>query len=156
LRKEHADVLLGPLAAFATRDGEERTFAWRHGFIRRADLQADRHGPLDVALEQVLCHASGRFVVELSLGREPNMQPAGRVLARPPPRSLRALRLWNVADLDLARLWTAVPELRRLSLVGERLELGDLELDHLERVELCDVEMPRASVRVLAKRVARV
>jgi uncharacterized protein (TIGR02996 family) len=156
LRKEHADSLLGPLAKYATRDGEDKAFAWRYGFIRRADLQADRHGALDGALEQVLCHPSARFLVELALGRDPKLQPAIDVLIRLAPRSLRALRLWSVADLDLGRLWAAVPELRRLSLAGERLELGDLELAMLERVELCDAEMPRASVRVLARRLGRV
>ena len=44
--------------------------AWRFGVIHRAYLHADRQKPIDRVLDQLLRHASGRFLVELTLSPE--------------------------------------------------------------------------------------
>jgi len=124
---------------------------WRFGFIHQAYLHAERQKPLDHVLQLLLGHASGRFLVDLAMVRNERMQAAVDVLARLGPPSLRALRLWGVEQLELGALWPRMPELRRLSLTGSKLALGDLELPRLERLELVDAEMPNGSTRTLAR-----
>ncbi len=152
--KKHVHDLLGPLAAYAApdhgaREGDPEVFAWRFGVIDRAYLHAERQKPLDRTLDQVLRHASGRFLVELTLVQNERIQEAIEALARCAPASLRALRLWAVSSVRLAALWPALPQLRRLSLSGHALALGELELPALERLELVDSQMPAASARML-------
>jgi len=154
--KKHVHDLLGPLAGYAApergaREGDPSVFAWRFGVIHGAYLHADRQKPIDRALDQILRHASGRFLVELTLVQNERIQDAIDVLARRAPASLRGLRLWAVSNARLAELWAALPRLRRLSLSGHALALGPLELPCLERFELVDSQMPAASARVLVK-----
>ncbi|MEO6775088.1 MAG: hypothetical protein ABI467_19135 [Kofleriaceae bacterium] len=154
--KNHVHDLLGPLAALAApergaREGDPEVFAWRFGVIHGAYLHADRQKPIDRALDQILRHASGRFLVELTLVQNDRIQDAIDVLARRAPASLRGLRLWAVSNGKLAELWPALPRLRRLSLTGHALALGRLELPALERLELVDSQMPAASARGLVK-----
>jgi uncharacterized protein (TIGR02996 family) len=153
LKKNFHD-LLGPLAALAApergaREGDPDVFAWRFGVIHGAYLHADRQKPIDLALDQILRHASGRFLVELTLVQNERIQDAIDVLARRAPASLRGLRLWAVSNGNLAELWPALPRLRRLALSGHALALGRLELAELERLELVDSQMPAASGRAL-------
>jgi len=145
----HADYFLGALAQLAERGGDVLT--WRFGFIHKAHLHAERHHPLDESLAHVLAHPSARFLVELALGGNDRAQAAIDVLARDAPASLRALRLWSMWQLDLGALWAAMPELRRLSLAGQALALGALELPRLERLELVDSELSNANARTLAR-----
>jgi uncharacterized protein (TIGR02996 family) len=152
--KKHVHDLLGPLAALAApergaREGDPEVFAWRFGVIHGAYLHADRQKPIDRALEQILRHASGRFLVELTLAQNERIQDAIDLLARRAPASLRGLRLWAVSNAKLAELWPALPQLRRLSLSGHALALGAIELPALERLELVDSQMPAASARAL-------
>jgi uncharacterized protein (TIGR02996 family) len=150
--REHAEDLLGALAAHAGPDrAEDPVFGWRFGFIHQAYLHAERQAPLDRVLELLLEHASGRFLVDLAMVRNERMQAAVDVLGRLAPPSLRALRLWGVEQLDLGAVWPRMPELRRLSLTGSKLALGDLAVPRLERLELVDAEMPNASTRTLAR-----
>jgi uncharacterized protein (TIGR02996 family) len=151
--KKHVHDLLGPLAAYTAvpREGDPEVFAWRFGVIHRAYLHAERQQPLDRTLEQLLRHASGRFLVDLTLVQKERIQEAIDVLAQRAPASLRALRLWAVSNVKLAALWPALPQLRRLSLSGHALALGDLELPVLERLELVDSQMPAASTRMVRR-----
>jgi uncharacterized protein (TIGR02996 family) len=152
--KKNVHDLLGPLARYATperfaREGDPNVFAWRFGVIHGAYLHADRQKPIDHALDQILRHASGRFLVELTLVQNEALQDAIDVLVRRAPASLRGLRLWQVSNAKLGELWPALPRLRRLSLSGHALALGRLELPELERFELVDSQMPAASARGL-------
>ncbi|MFT3692722.1 MAG: hypothetical protein QM831_06255 [Kofleriaceae bacterium] len=150
--KKHVHDLLGPLAPYATaQKGNPDVFGWRFGVIHRAYLHAQRQRPLDAVLEQVLSHASGRFLVELSLSEKERIQEAIDVIARRAPASLRALRLWAVGNPKLEKVWPAVPRLRRLALEGRAMELGNVVLPELERLELVDSQMRAASGRVLAR-----
>jgi uncharacterized protein (TIGR02996 family) len=150
--KKHVHDLLGPLAPYATSaKGDPDVFGWRFGVIHRAYLHADRQKPIDGVLDQLLSHASGRFLVELSLSSTDRIQEAIDLLAARAPSSLRALRLWAVTNAKLAALWPAMPQLRRLALNGRGLELGPLSLPALERFELVDSQMRAASGRVLAR-----
>ena len=149
--KEHADYLLGPLAGYVRPAEDEEVFTWRFGFIHQAYLHADRQMPLDRALGQLLRAPSGRFLVNLAMGRNARMQEAVAVLARHAPPSLRALRLWNVEDLDLRGVWARAPQLRRLVLSGRGFALGELELPRLERLELVDATMANATLKAIAR-----
>lgn len=158
LLKKHVHDLLGPLAEIAARPHGDReadpdVFTWRFGVIHRAYLHAERQKPLDRTLDQVLRHASGRFLVELTLVQNDRIQATIDLLASRPPTSLRALRLWAVSNVKLAALWPALPHLRRLSLSGHALGLTErgqrFELPELERLELVDSQMAAASARAL-------
>lgn len=158
LLKKHVHDLLGPLAELCAhhhgdREGDPEVFAWRFGVIHRAYLHADRQKPLDRALDRLLRHASGRFLVDLTLVQNDRIQDTIDLLAQRPPTSLRALRLWAVSNVKLAALWPALPQLRRLSLSGHALGLTDrgvrFELPELERLELVDSQMAAASARAL-------
>jgi uncharacterized protein (TIGR02996 family) len=142
----HGDYLLGPLAQLATDD-----LSWQFGFIRKVHLHADRHAPLDGWLARVLDHPSARFLGELSLGGNARATEAIAVLAERAPPTLRALRLWSMWQQELGPLWAAMPELRRLSLAGQALALGALELPELERLEVTDSELSNANARVIAR-----
>jgi len=152
--KKHIHDLLGPLAPMAVpergaREGDPSVFGWRFGVIHGAYLHADRQKPLDRALDQILRHASGRFLVELTLVQNEHLQAAIDLLVRRAPASLRGLRVWQASNANLGDLWAALPRLRRLSLSGHALALGRLELPELERFELVDSQMPAASARGL-------
>jgi uncharacterized protein (TIGR02996 family) len=152
--KKNIHDLLGPLARYTTperfaREGDPEVFAWRFGVIHGAYLHADRQKPIDRALDQILRHASGRFLVELTLVQNERIQEAIDLLVQRAPASLRGLRLWQVSNAKLGELWAALPRLRRLSLTGHALALGRIELPELERFELVDSQMPAASARGL-------
>ena len=66
---EYVDDFLGALAPYAIVIDDEPVFAWRFGFIHRVYLHADRQAPLDGVLARVLAHPSGRFIVQLAMGR---------------------------------------------------------------------------------------
>ncbi len=158
LLKKHVHDLLGPLVELTAhspgaRDGDPDVFAWRFGVIHRAYLHAERQKPLDRALDQLLRHASGRFLVDLTLVQNDRIQETIDLLAARPPTSLRGLRLWAVSNVRLAPLWSALPQLRRLSLSGHAIGLTDrdhrFELPELERLELVDSQMAASSARAL-------
>jgi uncharacterized protein (TIGR02996 family) len=142
----HVEYLLGPLAALATDD-----LTWQLGYIRKVHLQADRHAPLDTWVARVLDHPSARFLGELSLGGQTRATEALAVLAERVPPTLRALRLWQMWQQDLAPLWAAMPELRRLSLAGQALALGTFQLPELERLEIVDSELSNANAQAIAR-----
>jgi Leucine-rich repeat (LRR) protein len=88
---------------------------------------------------------------ELSLGGQTRATEALAILGERAPATLRALRLWQMWQQDLAPLWAAMPELRRLSLAGQALALGAFELPELERLEIVDSELSNANARVIAR-----
>jgi len=146
LLREHRDYLLGPLAQIPDA-GDEPVFEWRWGFIHRAQLDRDVIGD-DEPVRTLLLHPSARFLVELradGLG-----QPAIDTLAATAPATLRALHV-GATDVDLTRLWPAVPELRRLTIAGERLELGTLALPQLAQLRLRDQTLRASTARRLAR-----
>lgn len=96
---------------------------WAFGFARRIALPA----PTPELLAATLDHPSARFVVELALSlRDPNagLEAEVGVLARRRLPCLRSLELATgtgsrLAWLgDVGPLWTAMPRLRRLELIG--------------------------------------
>ncbi len=148
----NAAYLMGPLAPLAAAHGEGvATFAWRFGYIHRAHLTVTHHAPLDQTLAALLGHPSGRFVVELTMVGRDRMQAAVDVLVQRAPASLRGLRLWATDKIDLVALREAVPRLRRLSLSGHALVLGELAFPELERLQLTDSEPSAATSRALAR-----
>lgn len=150
--KKHVHDLLGPLAAYAgSAKTDPDVFGWRFGVIHHAYLHADRQKPIDRVLAEVLDHASGRFLVDLAMSQRDRIQDAIDLLATRAPASLRALRLWAVGTVKLGALWPAMPQLRRLALNGLALELGALQLEMLEKLELVDSQMRAGSGRVLAR-----
>lgn len=134
--REDADYFIGPLA------GEQIT--WRFGFIHRAYIGSN-------LVEPLLRHPSARFLVALGVSHVQSQREVIDLVARLAPASLRELALRPVYGLDLAELWPRMPLLRRLSLVGERLVLGDLALPRLEQLDLEDREMPDATARMLSR-----
>ena len=141
----HREYLLGPLAPHAVREGDVDVFEWRFGYIHRAYLRDARAS----VLSPLLAHPSGRFLVELALVTDE--QRHIDTLAQHAPASLRGLRIATSGRLDLRALWPVVPRLRRLSLSGRALVLGELELPRLERLHLADSQLSSANARMVAR-----
>jgi len=141
----HAAYLLGPLARIA---GE---LQWRFGFIRRASLSVEHHAPIDEMLETLLRHPSARFLFELLLVGHDRMQQAVAIAERLAPASLRTLRLLSVDHLDATSLTASLVQLRRLSMSGRGLVLGELALPALEILQVSDTAPTAATSRALAR-----
>ncbi|MDB4952896.1 MAG: hypothetical protein JWO36_465 [Myxococcales bacterium] len=171
---EHADALLGPLEPHTKvhDDSDRDAFAWRRGFIHGAYLSYDANlgveneASLAEILELLLAHPSGRYLGELAFGingdvNENTLDDLTAIFAARAPASLRALHLgdfvyqeetemsWYQVG-DLARLWAAVPRLRRLIVQGGSFQLGSIELPELEHAEFRTGGLSIESARAIA------
>ena len=139
----HADYFLGELAALGTG-----AVTWARGFIDKIYLQPET-AQLETWLERALAHPSARFASEISIGGNV-MTEAIAVLAAKAPPTLRGLRLHSGFQQDLSPLWPAMPGLRRLTLNGQKLALGRLDLPALERFYMADSALTYASAHAIA------
>jgi uncharacterized protein (TIGR02996 family) len=139
---EHADYFLGPLAALG--DG---ALTWARGYIDKLYLQPQTV-ELETWLARALAHPSARFASEISIGCDVKAD-AIAVLATSAPPTLRGLRLRGWQQ-DLAPLWPAMRGLRRLTLGGQNLALGELDLPALQRFYIADSSLSYASAHAIA------
>jgi len=153
--------------AFLQRHGERfigglapDSWVWRDGFIRYAALGT--YGPANHdALPALLEHPSARFLPELAIGfSDFGLQPAIDTLAERLRPALRVLELGAgdpvehamLHDIgDLERLWPVVPRLSRLTICGQNLTLGELDLPALSRLELWAFSLSAENVRSIAQ-----
>ncbi len=156
LLRTHAATFLGPLAD--RRDA----FTWRYGFIHAAVLTSDDARLAD-ALAQLLGHPSGRFLAELTIGRngaaDAGLEDVLDVLAAHAPPSLRVLRLEpapadfvvGAPDLgSLAALWPALPGLTSLEVHAGAFDLGEIALPALTRAEIWCTGLTTTNMRAIA------
>jgi hypothetical protein len=73
LLEEHAQILLGPLAAAVGERGSHHekvlVLSWRRGFVERARIDGfHAHGESEQVLWELFRHPSGRFLRELDIG----------------------------------------------------------------------------------------
>jgi len=168
---KHAAVFLGPLAEHVGYDGSLLELRWFCGFIAQARLRSHdgwRHRT-DLVLQQLLDHASARWLRELTIDIVDDdmtrLEEVMRILAARPREQIRVLdigelgRLFEIDDpdrwppqaaADARRLWRGVPRLRRLVMRGEPLHLGELALPELAHVELRCRRIVRAVAQELA------
>ena len=141
---EHADYFIGSLAALG-----DAAIRWSRGFVDKLYVH-EASGPIAPALASALAHPSLRFVAHVAVTGDDGGDEAVTVLAKRAPATLRGLRLRFRRTHDLAALWPAIPNLRRLTLFGEKLALGDLDLPVLERLDISDDELSYASMHAIA------
>lgn len=141
---EHADYFIGSLAALG--DG---AISWSRGFVDKLYLH-EASTAMAHTLAGALAHPSLRFVAHIAVTGEAGGDEAASVLAAHVPPTLRGLRLRFRRTHDLAALWPVMPNLRRLTLFGEKLALGDLDLPVLERLDISDQELSYASMHAIA------
>ncbi len=132
---------------------DPRPFRWRNGFIEAARLfKESSRTPLSTRLRSLFTHPSMRFVRGLVLvyprtkGRVHDVDEALEALAGA-PRTVDALAVchsgpaWYSGYDDVAlrrgdRLWELVPNIRRLTLEIQSLELGTIVAPRLEHLTL--------------------
>jgi hypothetical protein len=178
LLERRRDRFWGPLAEYKPSEEWPTTFRWRHGYIHAGRLA---HSPIDSsargrvaeAVETLLLHPSGRFLVELAIGI--NGAEAGRgwrrnldeivpLLARHAPPTLRVLHLGDFtypseSDIsaydigDISPLWPSLMRLRKLIVQGAQIGLGELELPSLEHLEIRTGGLPSGAARSIARAV---
>jgi len=154
LLSRHAAALLGPLARWVRDPGDPDAppFVWRRGYIARAELVAAPERPVAPIVRELLLHSSGRFLRELIVKTEGEGPEVLALLEEAGPRSLRELELHGLVDLgDLGGLWARLARLHRLSLTGQRLELGELQLPALQRVRLAAAQLSSSCVQAVAR-----
>ncbi len=141
----HGDLLLGPLAAFGTKEGSETALemSWKRGFIRRASIGFDpdeEHHDPEKTLRAFFALPAAILLEKLEIGPMPvddefvmQFQEAIDVLVKGPnPPHLDGLYIghrgrWDVSQTNVgrvAKLWKAMPDLRELGLEGGAAELG--------------------------------
>jgi uncharacterized protein (TIGR02996 family) len=146
LLEDHAEELLGPLAALATsgEDPEMITLDWDLGWIRRVKIIGRSDEPADLAWE-VLRHPSAKFLRSLLVGcvrsgDQDNSTLAAMLMRAEPKPALRELEIADfdhseIDSIDISRapigdltgLGQAYPELETVILRGT----GDVVLDGL-------------------------
>jgi hypothetical protein len=137
----HEAQLLGPLA------GEKGvTVDWRWGFWRRVRI-ADPWGErIEELLRAALRHDSAWVLRELELASG-RMERVPDVLADGPVLPLRRLVVDAEGSLlgAWATVWSRVPELEELVMLGHGLQVGDLSLPELRTLEIRG-PLPDASI----------
>jgi uncharacterized protein (TIGR02996 family) len=105
---------LGPLAQYQRLCA----FHWEHGFIQRASINADEETRVELVLEELLKHPSGRFLIDVRLDAdEQDLQPAVDLLVRAARPTIRSLTLVaSRVGVDIQPLLATAPLLRELSL----------------------------------------
>ncbi len=174
LIEKEAAHFLGDLAAHQkTRDGNNKdAFTWKYGFIHGANLSynANMEAGVDVklvdVLAQLLAHPSGRFLVELTVtfngDMDDNLQDIINLIAKRGLPTLRKLHLGDFVHPDenemswfhvgnLTKLWKAVPNLRHLIVQGGDYELGPLDLPNLEHAEFRTGGLIRVNAKEIGK-----
>jgi len=126
----HVDRLFGPLRAHV-RDVKQldgRPFAWRHGFIHRAELGFELDDPV-LVLGELIRHPSGRLLSELAVrvSTPSRARPLLDLLRDHPPARLNELDVYARARLgELVPILHGLPHLRRLHVTARSFELEDL------------------------------
>ena len=144
----HAARLLGRLAAQVPdlRNVDGPPFAWRYGFVRRAEL----HAPLGAGLGELFAVPAGKFVVELALRTDSRNDAldALQILGDAPP-TLRELELF--ATVDLGRVDLVMPAwLERLAITARTYELEPFALPALRRAKFQARRMSSATIEAIA------
>jgi uncharacterized protein (TIGR02996 family) len=158
---EHRDALLGDIAKRFDQD-----FKWNNGYISSAKFSSD--GDVDAEIEKLLQHPSGRRLYELRVGMmgddamDFSSTSIIALLAAEEPRALRALFLgdfeypqetelsWYEVG-DISGVWKALPELETLTIRGIGFELGRIEHDNLEDLEIQTTSMSGSQMRALVE-----
>lgn len=144
-------ALLGTLARHVRRldNLASPPFVWKHGFIHRVALDG---GSLACVVDEVLRHASGRFVAEIAFQTRHLSQAVELfdILGQHAPPVLHELDVLAPVDLELGGLWTRVPRLRRLFLTARSLEFGDLALPELRHARFRALTLSPACVDAIA------
>lgn len=171
LLEEHADVLLGPLAALAAGgdDPEMVELEWDLGWIRRVKIVGRSDEPADLAWE-VLRHPSAKFLRSFIVGRvrsgdQDNSTLTATIMRMEPKPPLRELEIADfdhseIDSIDISRarigdltgLGRAYPELETVILKGTGdVGLGRLALPRAKKFALrTSTMMKRTLAAILA------
>ena len=161
---------LGPLSKYLAAPWKT-TWTWRAGFIHAAKLGI--YDPTDPAakgrvaelVDLLLRHPSGRFLVELSIGEtgtydRDDLEGVVAVVANHAPKSLRRLHLGDFvcpSESDISAFSignvaavSTLTQLTQLVIQGAHIELGELALPALERLEVRTGGLPAEAARAIA------
>lgn len=139
---EHGEQLLGPLAEYV---GEALHLDWWMGFIRTArlerepELHGDYEGPILLRwlLEQRASLLLRKLAFESLLGnRSGQIDEMIAVLAEHPPAKLESLAIGRGGTAELTPLLAALPQLRVLALLCERIRYVPLVFPRLRSLTL--------------------
>ncbi len=168
---KHVGPLLGPLAPHQkVHDGSnDDSFTWRRGYIDRAKISCpddDNDESAAEIVELLLRHPAGRFLRHLAVGfdgapGDGALDGVIRALAEQLAPSLRKLHLGDFVYPDeceiswfqvgtLGELWRALPRLQHLIVQGGTFELGDIEHERLERLEVFTGGLAVTNARAIA------
>jgi uncharacterized protein (TIGR02996 family) len=139
---------LGPLA----QHQRHASFQFENGFIQRASINHADGAPVELVLEELLKHPSGRFLVGVSLDSdEADLQPAVDLLARAAPPTIRSLHLVGSSSVDIQPLLSTLPLIRELSLV--HIHCPPLALPALEMLRIVRGRVPASIGAAKLKRL---
>jgi uncharacterized protein (TIGR02996 family) len=138
----HGETLLGPLAEYV---GEVVQLDWWMGFVREAKLErkpelgSDHEGP--ILLRWLLEQRASLVLRKLSLeslarGGRGQLGEMMAVLVEHPPAKLASLRLGHGDAGEPTRLFAALPGLRELVILCERMRHVPLHLPELRSLTL--------------------
>lgn len=158
LLAKHADVFLGPLAAYP--EGKWMMgfgVSWRFGFIEKAEIDyrtADGKTTYDAvtAIGELLAHPSARFLRELvvhAVSEDNDYRPVVELItaAKRPTLDRLAIESENSSTIgDVSALWTSCPNLGELRLVGNEIVLGRIKAPKLRVFSIDDRLLSKAAV----------
>ncbi|MBA3393679.1 MAG: TIGR02996 domain-containing protein [Deltaproteobacteria bacterium] len=168
---KHREALIGPLAPHQkVHDGSnDDAFIWRRGYIDRAKVSCpddDADESAAEIVELLLRHPVGRFLRELAIGfdGQPGDGALDGVIAAISEQLAPSLRKLHLGDFeypdqceiswfevgDLGELWRALPRLQHLVVQGGTFELGDIEHERLERLEVFTGGLATTNARAIA------
>lgn len=152
-------------------------YGYIHGLHLSHNHYANEEAEVSLAeiLDLVLRHPSGRFLTEISFGfnNDPNdndLQDLIDLLAKRAPSTIRKLHFgdfkfagggavgmggddtemsWYSVG-NLAKVWKAVPGLRKLIVQGGSFQLGKIELPNLAHAEFRTGGLPKGHARAIA------
>lgn len=146
----HVEPLLGSLAKHVpdVRVVDAPPFAWRFGFLHRAELVDDRVA----LLEELLVHPSARLLAELAITGDRNTaERAVDLLVSVAPPSLRELSLTVRGPIVVEPLFRALPRLERVTIMAQELEVGPGGLAHARRATLLAVYPTAEDIENIAR-----
>lgn len=174
---EHADQLLGPIGlawkpVSGAVEGRGVELEWRRGFVRRMRLRSEFP-----ELSELLSHPSLQLLESLHLaepayGREQHYDPYAVDLAVLEPR-LRELAIgpylerspswagpgYVFIDVDISAqylgtlgpIWSALPTLERLAVIGNHVDFGTLTLPALRTFEHVTSSLGKSQLQAIRR-----
>lgn len=135
-----ADAVIEPFAPnfMGPLDGEAGvSVTWRWGFWDTLVIDDPWGEKVALLLKKALAHPSALVLRELTVNTG-RMEQVADLLADGPQLGLRVLTVNAEGSLlgAWAAVWSRVPRLRSLTLLGSGVQIGDLSLPELEQLEI--------------------